>query len=93
MTPDLAFRVLSLPKTASLESIELTWRRLRARLHPDRGGSAQDFDWAVKAYGVAKAYAESAPCPKCQGLLKVPSLARGGFVPVMVPCPACSGAG
>ena len=89
MTLDQAFGVLGLPKTASVGSIELAWRRLRAKLHPDRGGTSEAFDWALKAYAKAKERAESAPCPKCQGLKRVPSLARGGFVSVMVPCPLC----
>ena len=93
MTLDRAFKVLGLTKTASLESIELAWRRLRTKLHPDRGGTSEAFDRAVKAYGAAKAYAEAAPCSRCQGLKKVANSARGGFVSVMIPCPLCQGVG
>lgn len=42
--------VLDVPRDASRPQVDLAWRRLRAQLHPDRGGSVEAFQRAAAAY-------------------------------------------
>lgn len=86
------FDTLGLPETATAAEVETRWRTLRAELHPDKGGDADQFHEAQKAYTKALAIAnEPKICEPCGGAGKV-TVARG-FNQVKLPCEACGGSG
>jgi DnaJ-class molecular chaperone len=87
-----AFRLLDLDDTASVETIEARWRELRSTHHPDRGGSADEFDRLLKAYREARAFAqEPAVCPTCKGTGS--EQRSSGFQVVNLLCTNCGGSG
>lgn len=49
------FEVLELPPSATLVEVELSYKRLRGRAHPDRGGSPQAFNELQNAIAAARA--------------------------------------
>lgn len=86
------FEILGLQPTATTEQVKQRWRQLASEHHPDRGGSADDFDRYRKAYLLAlKDAVEPLVCQECGGTGKID--VQRGFHLVKLPCDRCGGAG
>lgn len=84
------FDVLNLPQDATPADVEARWRVLRSELHPDKGGDAEKFDEAKKAYEKALHEASQPKvCENCGGAGKV--VVQRGFIQTTVVCQACRG--
>ena len=81
MTP---LEILGLSDHATPEEIKQAFRRLAAKHHPDRGGSAQEFARVRRAYEKAL---KPRKCPECQGRGHI-RVKEGAFTK-KVPCPTC----
>ena len=75
--------ILGVSEGASSDEIKTAYRRAAMRCHPDRGGSAEEFDRVAKAYEILSRQ----KCSLCNGTGKV-SRKNGAFV-VRDDCPEC----
>lgn len=90
------FKALGLERgTATKESVAAKWRELARLHHPDRGGSAEDFDKVKKAYTECLVLVEEGMppvfCEHCGGTGNIFKL--HGWLKVAMMCPECSGSG
>jgi hypothetical protein len=75
-----------------LAELNARWRELRGQLHPDRGGDADKFDQAQKAYNVLHTFVTRVrPCPACDGSGETEI--RRGFTAMKQTCKTCHGTG
>lgn len=79
-----ATEVLGVPPTATQEEIKAAYRRLAMKHHPDRGGSADEFQKIKTAY---EQLTKPSRCPQCEGKGTI-RVKRGAFVD-KVQCPRC----
>jgi DnaJ-class molecular chaperone len=86
------FDILGLHEDASEQEIELRWRELRSKLHPDHGGDADEFHQAQQAYTEAIAEARRPKaCSDCGGRGR--KVVSRGFSQISLGCPTCGGSG
>lgn len=97
------YQTLGVPPGATVEAIHARYRELAFRLHPDRGGNAEEFKAVALAWGTlknaelrkvydTKLRLERRACRECggRGLLRK----QASFIAVReVECRACKGAG
>ena len=79
------------PVGATVDEVKAVWRETARRLHPDLGGSAEEFHAAREAYEQALAEAEARPaqagvCRVCGGR---PYFVERGAHRLRCACPAC----
>lgn len=79
------------PAGATVDEVKALWREIALRLHPDTGGSAEEFQAAREAYQQAlesagRASAEPSVCPVCGGK---PYFVERGPHRLRCACPAC----
>lgn len=93
---DNPFDALGLERsTATKESVTIKWRELARLHHPDKGGSAEDFDRIKKAYTeclelIIEPITQD-ECKDCGGTGRV---GRGhGWTQVTCNCNSCEGSG
>jgi DnaJ-class molecular chaperone len=86
------FEILGLADSATLEEVELAWKRLASETHPDRGGDADKFMACRAAYLQARAeVAEPKRCDECRGTGKI--TVSHGFSSMTITCNICNGSG
>lgn len=89
---DSPFAELNISDQSTVEQVKARWRELAAKLHPDRGGDAEEFDRLRKAYDRALELAnQPIECEQCGGTGKI--WQRSGFHNISVICPVCNGSG
>lgn len=72
--------------------VKTAWRALAMRLHPDKGGSSDEFRVAAAAYKRLLERAEKPrDCSSCDGLGK--RVTTSGFFTVTHRCNTCHGSG
>ena len=78
------------PQGSSVEEVKALWREIALRLHPDAGGTAEEFHAAHEAYQRALSDAESSSatsvCVTCGGK---PYFIERGAHRLRTACPAC----
>lgn len=84
MNKEEAYKILGITQDASADDIRLQYRRLAAKTHPDKGGSAEEFRIIRKAY---KSLSVDSICPFCSGKGEI-EVRRGAFVDKKL-CPRC----
>lgn len=92
MDEPTSFELLGLPDSATSKQVKARWRELAGKLHPDRGGNADEFDRMNKAYKEALAEAElPLTCQNCNGTGRVKIIQ--GFAMLTMNCAECGGSG
>jgi DnaJ-class molecular chaperone len=92
MRIDDAFCALGLVPGASPSAVRASYRALATKAHPDiPGGSAEAFEALSEARNIALGFAETEPCPTCNGTGQ--ETTTHGFFAVKVTCSVCKGSG
>lgn len=92
MTRLEAFSFLGLSIEATLKEAHEAYKSTAARLHPDAGGSVDEFTKLQDAYAQVKAFlSQPVQCERCLGKGKTPD--QHGFVTRWLPCYPCDGSG
>jgi DnaJ-class molecular chaperone len=87
---DSAFAELGLAPDATALEVKQRYRALSMTLHPDRGGSAEEFARMQNLYHVALAAARAPkPCLVCSGTGAI--LKQHGWNSIELACPRCGG--
>ena len=81
-----AHDTLGVPSTATSEEIKAAYRRLAMKLHPDRGGTHEEFKALQEAYEHLQ---RPSVCPICEGKGKI--RVKNGTASTVVNCPRCWG--
>jgi DnaJ-class molecular chaperone len=86
------WEILGLPDTASVEDVKRAYRTKAPSVHPDVGGTPQEFMHLNLAYKQALAIAElPAICSNCKGLGTIPRVS--GWAVINEHCHVCKGSG
>ncbi len=89
--PPESFAALGLAPGATPKQIRAAYLARARGLHPDNGGDASAFAVLNTAYLGALKYANSEPCPECDGAGS--KLVMSGFHGDRKTCPVCDGSG
>ncbi len=89
--------LLGLPPLPTPQQVKDAWKLLRTKLHPDHGGSQDEFDQAKQVYertykrALVNFNGRADACRECLGTGKK-KIVRG-FYELKVPCNICKGTG
>jgi len=85
-------KMMSLPADATPADVHARWRVIAIDLHPDKGGSVEDFQKANEIFYQALAFAQQPrTCVICKGMGKTHKME--GFTPIYTDCISCDGSG
>lgn len=84
----MSLEKLGLSPLATIEELKLKYKELAREMHPDAGGSIEDFTHLNDLYNSALNQIRLRRCPKCGGTKRVVA-ERSGFLQLTKPCPDC----
>lgn len=91
---EAALNILELPLKTDIGTLVHQWQQLRSQHHPDKGGTAENFDRLLRAYQTAsKGLNQTRPCHLCEGTGQIFKPLPGTFESRHTHCKACRGTG